>query len=160
MCNQAQPQRENIVERKILLVEDNPDDEFLALRALRKNNVANEVIVAHDGLEALDYLFGEGTQAGRERLVPEVILLDLKLPKIDGLEVLRRIRADERTRRIPTVILTTSGETIDIETSYDNGCNSYIRKPVDFEQFIDAVRQLGLYWLVLNTTHRSDTLAS
>jgi CheY-like chemotaxis protein len=142
------------------LVEDNPDDEFLALRALRKNNVANEVIVAHDGLEALNYLFGEGTQAGKPPLVPEVILLDLKLPKVDGLEVLRRIRADERTRRIPTVILTTSGESIDIEASYDNGCNSYIRKPVDFEQFMDAVRQLGLYWLVLNTTPRTDALAS
>ena len=145
---------------KILLVEDNPDDEFLALRALQKNNVANEVIVARDGLEALDYLFGEGTQAGRPPLEPEVILLDLKLPKIDGLEVLRRIRADERTRRIPTVILTTSSETVDIETSYDNGCNSYIRKPVDFEQFIDAVRQLGLYWLVLTKTVRSNTLKS
>jgi two-component system response regulator len=148
------------VDTKILLVEDNPDDEFLALRALRKNNVANEVIVAHDGLEALEYLFAEGAQAGREPLVPEVILLDLKLPKVDGLEVLRRIRADERTRRIPTVILTTSGETVDIEASYDNGCNSYIRKPVDFEQFMDAVRQLGLYWLVLNTTPRTDALAS
>ncbi len=145
---------------KILLVEDNPDDEFLALRALEKNNVANEVVVARDGLEALDYLFGEGSRAGQAPLVPEVILLDLKLPKIDGLEVLRRIRADERTRRIPTVILTTSNETLDIETSYDNGCNSYIRKPVDFEQFIDAVRQLGLYWLVLNRTARANTLAS
>jgi CheY-like chemotaxis protein len=111
-------------------------------------------------LEALNYLFGEGTQAGKPPLVPEVILLDLKLPKVDGLEVLRRIRADERTRRIPTVILTTSGESIDIEASYDNGCNSYIRKPVDFEQFMDAVRQLGLYWLVLNTTPRTDALAS
>lgn len=145
---------------KILLVEDNPDDEFLALRALRKNNVANEVIVARDGLEALDYLFGEGAQAGQERLVPAVILLDLKLPKIDGIEVLRRIRADERTRRIPTVILTTSNETVDIEAGYDNGCNSYIRKPVDFEQFIEAVRQLGLYWLVLNKTATSDKLSS
>jgi two-component system response regulator len=145
---------------KILLVEDNPDDEFLALRALEKNNVANEVVVARDGLEALDYLFGEGSRAGQAPLVPEVILLDLKLPKIDGLEVLRRIRADERTRRIPTVILTTSNETLDVETSYDNGCNSYIRKPVDFEQFIDAVRQLGLYWLVLNRTARANTLAS
>jgi len=145
---------------KILLVEDNPDDEFLALRALAKNNVANEVVVARDGLEALDYLFGEGSRAGQAPLVPEVILLDLKLPKIDGLEVLRRIRADERTRRIPTVILTTSNETLDIETSYDNGCNSYIRKPVDFEQFIDAVRQLGLYWLVLNKTARANTLAA
>ena len=145
---------------RILLDEDNPDDEFLALRALKKNNVANEVVVARDGLEALDYLFGEGSRAGQAPLVPEVILLDLKLPKIDGLEVLRRIRADERTRRIPTVILTTSNETLDIETSYDNGCNSYIRKPVDFEQFIDAVRQLGLYWLVLNRTARANTLAS
>ena len=145
--------------RKILLVEDNPDDEFLALRALQKNNVANEVVVARDGLEAINYLFGEGSQAGQPPLVPEVILLDLKLPKIDGIEVLRRIRGDERTRRIPTVILTTSGETVDIEASYDNGCNSYIRKPVDFEQFIEAVRQMGLYWLVLNKTAHSDTLA-
>lgn len=145
--------------RKILLVEDNPDDEFLALRALQKNNVANEVVVARDGLEAINYLFGEGSQAGQPPLIPEVILLDLKLPKIDGIEVLRRIRGDERTRRIPTVILTTSGETVDIEASYDNGCNSYIRKPVDFEQFIEAVRQMGLYWLVLNKTAHSDTLA-
>lgn len=144
------------VDRKILLVEDNPDDEFLALRALQKNNVANEVIVARDGVEALDYLFGEGSQAGKAPLEPEVILLDLKLPKIDGLEVLRRIRSDERTRRIPTVVLTTSGETVDIETSYDRGCNSYIRKPVDFEQFMEAVRQLGLYWLVLNKTAKSE----
>lgn len=144
--------------RKILLVEDNPDDEFLALRALRKNNVANEVVVARDGLEAINYLFGEGPQAGQPPLLPEVILLDLKLPKIDGIEVLRRIRGDERTRRIPTVILTTSGETVDIEANYDNGCNSYIRKPVDFEQFIEAVRQMGLYWLVLNKTAHSDTL--
>ena len=148
------------MDSKILLVEDNPDDEFLALRALRKNNVANEVIVARDGLEALDYLFGEGTRAGQPPLEPEVILLDLKLPKIDGIEVLRRIRADERTKRIPTVILTTSNETVDIEASYDNGCNSYIRKPVDFEQFIDAVRQLGLYWLVLNKTARSAKLST
>jgi two-component system, response regulator len=148
------------VDRKILLVEDNPDDEFLALRALRKNNVANDVVVARDGLEALDYLFGEGAHAGKAPLVPEVILLDLKLPKVDGLTVLRRIRSDERTRRIPTVILTTSGESIDIESCYDNGCNSYIRKPVDFEQFIDAVRQLGLYWLVLNTSAIPDKLTS
>ncbi|HTY04190.1 MAG TPA: response regulator [Rhodocyclaceae bacterium] len=154
------PKREKAVNRTILLVEDNPDDEFLALRALHKNNVANEVIVARDGLEALEYLFGEGARAGKPPLQPEVILLDLKLPKIDGIEVLRRVRADERTRRIPTVILTTSGETVDIEASYDNGCNSYIRKPVDFEQFIEAVRQLGLYWLVLNKTAQSDTLAS
>lgn len=151
---------ERTVTARILLVEDNPDDEFLALRALTKNNVANEVVVARDGLEALDYLFGEGAQAGQPPLQPEVILLDLKLPKIDGLEVLRRIRADERTHRIPTVILTTSNESVDIETSYDNGCNSYIRKPVDFEQFIDAVRQLGLYWLVLNKSAKASALGS
>ena len=148
------------MDKTILLVEDNPDDEFLALRALRQNKVANEVVVARDGVEALDYLFGEGSRAGKAPLVPEVILLDLKLPKIDGLEVLRRIRADERTRRIPTVILTTSSERVDIEASYDGGCNSYIRKPVDFEQFIDAVRQLGLYWLVLNKAVPSDALHS
>lgn len=140
------------MDRKILLVEDNPDDELLTLRALRKNNIANEVIVMRDGQEALDYLFSEGVYAGQEVPVPEVILLDLKLPKIDGLEVLRRIRADRRTRCIPTVILTTSNEAIDIETCYDRGCNSYIRKPVDFEQFLEAVRQLGMYWLVLNNS--------
>lgn len=146
------------MDRKILLVEDNPDDELLALRALKKNNIANEVVVAHDGQEALDYLFSEGSYAGQEIPLPEVILLDLKLPKVDGLEVLRRIRADERTRRVPTVILTTSNETVDIETSYDRGCNSYIRKPVDYEQFLEAVRQLGLYWLVLNKSASPDTL--
>lgn len=143
---------------KILLVEDNPDDELLTLRALKKNNIANDVVVARDGQEALDYLFSEGSYAGRERPLPEVILLDIKLPKVDGLEVLRRIRADEYTRRIPTVILTTSNETMDIETSYDRGCNSYIRKPVDYEQFLEAVRELGLYWLVLNKSAKSDTL--
>ncbi|MEN6586085.1 MAG: response regulator [Sulfuricella sp.] len=146
------------MDRKILLVEDNPDDELLTLRALKKNNIANQVVVARDGQEALDYLFSEGIYAGQEKPVPEVILLDLKLPKIDGLEVLRRIRADEHTKRIPTVILTTSNEAADIETSYDRGCNSYIRKPVDFEQFLEAVRQLGLYWLVLNTSSNQDTL--
>jgi two-component system response regulator len=145
------------MERKILLVEDNPDDELLTLRALKKDNIANEVVVARDGQEALDYLFGTGCHAGQECPLPEVILLDIKLPKVDGLEVLRRIRADERTRRIPTVILTTSSEPIDIETSYDCGCNSYIRKPVDYEQFLEAVRELGLYWLVLNRSARSDT---
>lgn len=148
------------MDRKILLVEDNPDDELLALRALRKNNIANEVVVARDGQEALDYLFGEGGHAGEEQPLPEVILLDLKLPKVDGLEVLRRIRANERTRRVPIVILTTSNETVDIETSYDRGCNSYIRKPVDYEQFLEAVRQLGLYWLVLNKSATPDTLRS
>lgn len=146
------------MDRKILLVEDNPDDELLTLRALKKNNIANQVVVARDGQEALDYLFSEGSYAGEEKPVPEIILLDLKLPKVDGLEVLRRIRADEHTRRIPTVILTTSNEATDIETSYDRGCNSYIRKPVDFEQFLEAVRELGLYWLVLNTSANQDTL--
>lgn len=140
------------MDRKILLVEDNPDDELLTLRALRKNNIANEVVVMRDGQEALDYLFSEGVHAGQDNPAPEVILLDLKLPKVDGLEVLRRIRADRRTRCIPTVILTTSNEAVDIETSYDRGCNSYIRKPVDFEQFLEAVRQLGMYWLVLNNS--------
>ena len=135
----------------ILLVEDNPDDEALTLRALKKKNILNEVIVAHDGVEALDYLFAEGMYAGRdEDMTPEVILLDLKLPKIDGLEVLRRVRADARTSLLPIVVLTSSKEERDMIESYSLGCNSYIRKPVDFVQFGDAVEQLGLYWLVLN----------
>jgi two-component system response regulator len=135
----------------ILLVEDNPDDEALTLRALKKNNILNEVIVARDGIEALDYLFATGAHAGREVSdSPQVILLDLKLPKMDGLEVLRQLRADERTRLFPVVVLTTSSEDRDILSSYELGANSYIRKPVDFEQFMEAVRQLGLYWLVLN----------
>ena len=133
----------------ILLVEDNPDDEALTRRALAKNNIQNEVLVAHDGAEALDYLFGTGVHAG-SAISPEVILLDLKLPKVDGLEVLRRIRADERTRLLPVVILTSSREERDVITGYGLGANSYIRKPVDFGQFVEAVRQLGLYWLVLN----------
>jgi len=137
--------------RVILLVEDNPDDEALTLRALKKNNIHNEVAVAHDGAEALDYLFGTGPHAGRDpSVIPAVVLLDLKLPKIDGLEVLRRLRADSRTQHAPVVILTSSKEEQDLVRSYDLGCNSYIRKPVDFNQFMDAVRQLGLYWLVLN----------
>ncbi len=137
----------------ILLVEDNPDDELLTLRALKKNNIANEVMVTRDGEEALAYLFAEGQYAGRDPAhKPEVILLDLKLPKLDGLEVLKRLRADQRTRRIPVVILTTSTEEQDIAASYDLGANSYIRKPVDFAQFSEAVRQLGLYWLVFNQT--------
>lgn len=131
----------------ILLVEDNPDDEALTLRALRKNNILNEVKVARDGQEALDYFFGAGAS---ENPVPAVVLLDLKLPKIDGLEVLRRIRADQRTCLQPIVILTSSKEEQDIVIGYRLGANSYIRKPVDFNQFIEAVRQLGLYWLVLN----------
>jgi two-component system response regulator len=135
----------------ILLVEDNPDDEALTLRALKKSNILNEVVVARDGAEALDYLFGTGAHAGRDtRIQPEIVLLDLKLPKLDGLEVLKRMRADPRTRLQPVVILTTSNEERDVLSSYELGANSYIRKPVDFEQFIDAVRQLGLFWLVLN----------
>jgi len=136
----------------ILLVEDNPDDETLTLRALRKNQILNEIIVARDGAEALDYLFGTGIHAGRDTTIqPQLILLDLKLPKVDGLEVLKRIRADSRTALQPVTVLTTSNEERDIVTSYQLGVNSYIRKPVDFDSFIEAVRQLGLYWLVLNT---------
>ncbi len=138
-------------DKTILLVEDNPDDEALTLRALKKNNILNEVIVARDGAEALDYLFGTGAYAGRDTTVmPAVILLDLKLPKIDGLEVLRRLRADKRTRLLPVVILTSSKEEQDLINGYSLGANSYVRKPVDFVKFIEAVRQLGLYWLVLN----------
>jgi CheY-like chemotaxis protein len=137
--------------KSILLVEDNPDDESLTWRALRKNNIANEVVVAHDGVEALEYLFGTGAYAGRDTTVmPTLILLDLKLPKLDGLEVLRRLRADERTKLIPVVILTTSKEEQDLIQGYRLGANSYVWKPVDFTQFAEAVRQLGLYWLVLN----------
>ena len=135
----------------ILLVEDNPDDELLAIRALKKNNIMNEVVVARDGVEALDYLFGTGAYAGRDMSVmPQIILLDLKLHKIDGLEVLRRLRDDERTKLLPVVILTSSKEELDLTTSYSLGANSYIRKPVDFVQFTEAIKQLGLYWLVLN----------
>jgi two-component system response regulator len=135
----------------ILLVEDNPDDEALTLRALRAAGVRNEVVVARDGVEALDYLFGTGRHAGRDiGLLPQVVLLDLKLPRLDGLEVLRRIRSDERTRLLPVVILTSSTEDRDRVEGYRLGANSYVRKPVDFGQFAEAVRQLGLYWLLLN----------
>ncbi len=135
----------------ILLVEDEPNDVKLTLRALRKGNILNEVITASDGVEALDYLFGTGRYAGRDLTVmPVVILLDLKLPKIDGLEVLQRLRADERTKLLPVVILTSSKEEQDIINGYRLGANSYIRKPVDFIQFSKAVQQLGLYWLLLN----------
>ena len=137
--------------RTILLVEDNPDDVDLTLRAFEKSHLANEIVVARDGAEALDYLFVTGAHAGRDpALMPEVILLDLNLPKLDGLEVLRRIRADERTRRLRVVILTSSKEERDVLRSYDLGANSFVRKPVDFVEFAEAARQLGLYWLVLN----------
>jgi two-component system response regulator len=137
--------------RVILLVEDNADDEALTLRAFQKNRIANPVFVARDGAEALDWLFGTGPWAGRDMSVsPQVILLDLKLPKVDGLEVLRRIRADPRTKLHPVVVLTSSQEDQDLVRSYDLGANSYIRKPVDFDQFVHAVGQLGIYWLVLN----------
>jgi two-component system response regulator len=137
--------------KTILLVEDNADDEVLTLRALRKNNIKNDVVVAHDGAEALDYLFGTGQHAGRNVAdLPTVVLLDLKLPKVDGLEVLRRIRADERTKLLPVVILTSSKEEQDVVKGYQLGANSYVRKPVNFDEFLQAARQLGLYWLLLN----------
>jgi two-component system response regulator len=135
----------------ILLVEDNPDDVALTLRALKKNNIANEVVVAGDGAEALEYLMATGRHEGRATTdLPEVVLLDLKLPKLGGLEVLRAMRADPRTQLLPVVVLTSSSEETDVISSYQLGANSYIRKPVDFDQFVDAIRQLGLYWLVLN----------
>jgi two-component system response regulator len=135
----------------ILLVEDNPDDEALTLRALQKSNIRNKVVIARDGAEALDYLFGTGAFTSRDPTArPSVVLLDLKLPKVDGLEVLRRVRANPRTRAQPIVMLTSSIEERDLMEAYNRGANSYIRKPVDFSQFVDAVRQLGLYWLVLN----------
>ncbi len=138
-------------EQTILLVEDNPDDVKLTMRALRKNKILNEVVVASDGEEALDYLLGTGKYKDRDlTMMPEVILLDLKLPKIDGHEVLRRIRADSRTKLLPVVVLTTSSEDIDRTQSYEYGANSFISKPVDFDQFSEAVRNLGLYWLILN----------
>jgi CheY-like chemotaxis protein len=137
--------------RKILLVEDNPDDVELTLRAFSKNNIANEVVVARDGVEALDYLFGTGIHAGRDVVdLPAVVLLDLKLPRLDGLEVLKRLRNDKLTKLLPIVILTSSKEEKDIINGYQLGCNSYIRKPVDFIQFTEAVRQLGIYWILLN----------
>ena len=134
----------------ILIVEDNPDDEALTLRALKRNNLANNVVVVRDGAEALDYLFGTGAFEGRGVAQPAVILLDIKLPKVDGLEVLERIRADDRTKRLPVVILTSSDEQKDLIRSYELGVNSYVRKPVEFGEFSEAVSQLGLYWLLLN----------
>jgi two-component system response regulator len=135
----------------ILLVEDNPDDVELTRRAFRKNNIMNELVVARDGVEALELLFGGGGHRGRgPEATPTLVLLDLKLPKVDGYEVLRRMRGDERTRYVPVVILTSSREEQDIINGYRCGCNSYIRKPVDFEQFLEAVQRLGMYWLLLN----------
>jgi two-component system, response regulator len=140
-----------MTKKTILLVEDNPDDVDLTLRALKKNNIKNEIVVANDGAEALDYLFGTGKYAGRNLgISPTIILLDLKLPKLDGLEVLRRIRANELTKFLPVIILTSSKEEQDILNGYSLGVNSYVRKPVDFNQFAEAVSHLGLYWLLLN----------
>ncbi len=138
-------------ERVILLVEDNPSDEELTLRALKKSNIVNRVVVVRDGAEALDWLFRQGAHAQRSSdELAQVVLLDLKLPKIDGLEVLRTVRADERTKLLPVVVLASSIQEQDVIASYGLGANSYVRKPVDFTQFVDAVRQLGLYWLVIN----------
>lgn len=138
-------------DKTILLVEDNPDDEELTLRALKKNNILNHVTIVRDGAEALDYLFCKGAYAGRDASAqPAVTLLDLKLPKIEGLEVLKRLRADERTRLLPVVILTSSKEEQDMIQGYGSGANSYVRKPIDFVEFVEAVKQLGLYWLLLN----------
>lgn len=137
--------------KSILLVEDNPDDELLTLMAFKENNIMNKIVVARDGAEALDYLFAAGRYADRDRYeLPQVVLLDLKLPKIDGLEVLHQIRESELTRLLPVVILTSSKEDMDMVQSYQLGANSYIRKPVDFDQFSQSIKQLGLYWLVLN----------
>jgi len=137
--------------KSILLIEDNPDDEALTMRAFKKNNIKNDVVVARDGLEAVEYLFATGKYADRDAAeLPQVVLLDLKLPKLDGLEVLRRIRADERTSLLPVVILTSSKEERDVVESYRLGCNSYVRKPVNFDAFVEASRQLGLYWLLMN----------
>lgn len=139
-------------DRVILLVEDNPMDEELTLRAFCKSNVHNRIVVVHDGVEALDYLLGRGAHANAPPPLPQVVLLDLNLPKIDGLTVLRRLRAEQRTKLLPVVVLTSSGEQQDLVSSYSLGANSYVRKPVDFVQFIEAARQLGLYWLLLNRT--------
>src|SRR5437763_14488476 len=138
-------------DKVILLVEDNADDEALTLRALKRNNIKNDVVVAHDGVEALDYLLGAGGPAGGPpQATPQLVLLDLKLPRVDALEVLRRLRADPRTRLLPVVILTSAKEERGLVRSYSRGANSYVRKPVDFAEFTEAIRQLGLYWLILN----------
>jgi two-component system response regulator len=141
----------NMEDKMLLIVEDNPDDEALTIRALKKHNIGNRLVVVRDGAEALDFLICTGVYSERDpHDLPQTILLDLKLPKVDGLEVLKRIRADERTSLLPVVILTSSNEEQDLLQSYQNGANSYVRKPVDFTEFLDAARQLGLYWLVLN----------
>jgi len=140
-----------VTAKTILLIEDNASDIELTRRALERSHVANQLVVVHDGQEALEYLFGTGAHAGREiSSLPGVTLLDLKLPRVPGLEVLRAIRADARTRRMPVVILTSSNEERDVAASYDLGVNSYIQKPVDFKRFVEAIQQLGLYWLLLN----------
>lgn len=151
MINLLQCTISNSQSKVVLLVEDNPDDVELALRAFKKYKIMNDVIVVNDGTEALDYLFGKGKYAGRDMSkLPEVVLLDLKLPKVDGLEVLQRLRADERTKHLPVVILTSSNEERDIINGYDLGANSYVQKPVEFTQFLEAVGRLGIYWLLLN----------
>ncbi len=143
-----------MTKKTILLVEDNPDDELLTIRALNQNNIGNDITVARDGVEALDYLMATGDYAGRNKNdIPELILLDLKLPKINGLEVLKRLRAEPHTKYIPVVVLTSSSEDKDIIDSYDFGANSYVQKPVDFDEFIGATKQLGLYWLIINRTY-------
>jgi CheY-like chemotaxis protein len=140
-----------MTDKIILLVEDNPDDQKLTLRALKKNHIANEVVIASDGAQALDYLFGTGEFEGRDtRIQPALVLLDLNLPKIDGLSVLTAVRADPRTKLVPIVVLTSSAEEQDLLMSYQSGVNSYVRKPVDFVEFVEAARQLGVYWLMLN----------
>jgi CheY-like chemotaxis protein len=142
---------ESTTNKTILLIEDNPDDEALAMRALKRHHIVNEIVVAHDGVEALDYLFGTGIYHDRDISVqPTVILLDLKLPRMDGIDVLRRLREDDRTKLVPVVVMTTSSEEQDRIDSYRLGCNSFIRKPVDFVEFSEAVRQLGMYWLLIN----------
>jgi two-component system response regulator len=138
-------------ERTIMLVEDNPDDELLTLLAFKENSIDHDVVIARDGAEAIDFLFGEGKYQGRDIFaLPQVVLLDLKLPKIDGLEVLKKIRSGDHTKLLPVVVLTSSKEETDIVKSYELGANSYIQKPVDYEQFSKAIKQLGLYWLLLN----------
>jgi two-component system response regulator len=145
-----------MIQRYILLVEDNPDDEELTLLSLKKHNLSHEIVVVHDGVEAIEYLFAEGKYTGRDTTAtPTVILLDLKLPKLDGIGVLKRLRADPRTRLLPVVVLTSSSQDADIIASYNFGANSYVRKPVEFNAFMDAVSQLGLYWVLINRSPSS-----